>query len=199
LGFSTVSMKYFFSILFVFSYITGNAQATVTVKWSPHKPSAASDTIYYSPAQKLTWSDFKGKPEPGSDATAITSSGFGYMAGVKYKNGQANISITVYCYFSKQSSWVIKGKESDYALNHEQHHFDVTYIVAHSFFKKLKEAVFTWSNYNQLLDAIYRSSMKELETMQNKYDGETRNGRLPNIQTKWNAKIDEQLKALVIN
>lgn len=192
-------MKYFFSIFLLFSYAVSSAQTTVTVKWSLHKPPLTSDTIYYTPSQKLTWKDFKGKQEQGSDATAITSSGFGYTAGVKYKNGKTDISITVYCYFSKQNSWVIKGKESEYALNHEQHHFDVTYIVANTFVKKLKAANFTWTNYNQLLDEIYRSSMKQLETMQNEYDGETRNGRLQNVQAKWNTKIEEQLKALAIN
>lgn len=192
-------MQYFFSILLFFNAAVCSAQTTVSVKWSVHKPPANSDTIYYTASQKLTWKDFKGKPETGSDATAITSSGFGYTAGAKYKNGKADISIIVYCYFGKQSSWVIKGKESDYALNHEQHHFDVTYIVANEFVRKLNAAQFTWSNYNQLLDEIYHASMKRLETMQNEYDGETRNGRLQQVQAKWNAKIEEQLKALSIN
>lgn len=189
-------MKHFLSIFFVLNSVVGSAQTTVTVKWSLHKPPVNGDTIYYTPTQKLTWKDFKGKPEQGSEAAAITSSGFGYLAGVKYKNGKTDISITVYCYFSKPNSWVIKGKESDYALNHEQHHFDVTYIVANAFMQKLKAAKFTWNNYNQLLDEIYRSGMKQLEAMQNEYDGETRNGRLQNIQAKWNEKINAQLSAL---
>lgn len=193
-------MKY---ILFLFIFCSNLlccfSQTTVKVKWSSYKPPVSSDTIYYNPSQKLTWKDFKGKPEQGSDALAITSSGFGYTAGAKYRNGKADISITVYCYFSKQNSWVIKGKESDYALNHEQHHFDVTWIVANTFFNKLKAANFSWQNYNQLMDKIYTDSMKELQKMQNKYDGETRNGRLPDEQAKWNKKIAEELKAIITN
>jgi hypothetical protein len=190
-------MKYLFFLFFLMSANACLSQATVTVKWSHYKPPAGGDTIYYTPAQKLMWNDFKGTPEKESDATAITSSGFGFIAGASYRDGVANISITVYCYFSRQKSWVIKGRESAYALTHEQHHFDVTWIVANSFFNKLKTAGFSWQNYNQLLDKIYNDSMNDLEKMQNKYDGETRNGRLPLVQEKWNTKIEGQLKALL--
>ncbi len=192
-------MKYIFSLLFFFTVTACLSQATVSVKWSPYKPPVSGDTIYYKPSQKLVWKDFKGTPENGSDAVAITSSGFGYSAGAKYRNGKADISVNVYCYFNKQNSWVIKGKETDYALNHEQHHFDVTWIVANNFFKKLKAANFSWQNYNSLLDKIYTDSMKELEKMQNQYDGETRNGRVNSEQIRWNKKITDQLKSISIN
>ena len=189
-------MKYFFFFLFCVFTLPVAAQVTVNIKWQQYVPPANGDTIYYSPAKKLTWPDFKGAPEPGSDATAITSSGFGYLAGVRYKEGKADINITVYCYFSKSGSWVIKGKETVYALNHEQHHFDVSYIVTNLFIQKLKAAKFTWNNYNELLDKIYGDSRQQLQDMQNEYDGKTNNGRLPAIQAKWNEKIEKQLGGL---
>jgi hypothetical protein len=103
---------------------------------------------------------------------------------------------TVYCYFSRLNSWVKKGGESDYALNHEQHHFDVTYITAFLFFQKLKAAKFTRINYNTLLEKLYSESSRDLEKMQNDYDGQTRNGRLKNIQSNWNGTIEKQLDLL---
>ncbi len=199
MGCTIINMKQLFLFFFIACAVTSKAQTTVTVKWSPYIPPATGDTMYYNNSQKLTWKDFKGKPDLSGDALAITSSGFGYTAGASNRDGKAYISINVYCYFSKQKSWVIKGKESDYALNHEQHHFDVTWIVANTFFKKLKAAKFTWNNYNQLLDEIYQQSMEQLENMQNAYDGETRNGRLQNIQLKWNTKIEDMLKGITIN
>jgi hypothetical protein len=192
-------MKFIFSLLFLLNAAQSFSQATVTVKWSAYKPPVNGDTIYYNPSQKLIWSDFKGTPEKGSDATAITSSGFGFNAWASNRNGNAFITVTVYCYFSKQKSWVIKGRESDYALTHEQHHFDVTWIAANNFFNKLKAASFTWQNYNELLDKIYNGSMKELEKMQNQYDGDTRNGRLIQEQARWNKKITDALKSLATN
>jgi hypothetical protein len=192
-------MKYTLLILFWLFTLPLAGQVSVSVKRQQYTPPLNSDTMYYSQAKKLNWLDFKGQPDKASDATAITFSGFGYNAGVKYLNGKMDISITVYCYFTKTGSWVIKGKETDYALNHEQHHFDITFLVACSFMQKLKEAKFTWANYNQLLDKIYSDSRRQLETFQNQYDGETRNGRLTERQSKWNAKITDQLKEVITN
>ncbi len=180
-------------IVSLFYFLPVTAQVNLSVKWQQYTPPANSDTIYYTNTKKLIWPDFKGSVDKKSDATAITSSGFGYNAGVKYKNGIADIDITVYCYFSKPGSWVIKGKETDYALNHEQHHFDVSYIVTNNFINKLKAAKFTFKNYNTLLDKIYLETRQELEKMQNEYDGQTRNGRVPAAQAEWNSKIEKQL------
>lgn len=88
---------------------------------------------------------------------------------------------------------------SDYALLHEQHHFDITYIVTCRFFQKLKNTAFTRDNYSELLDRINRAYYEELETLQNEYDGQTRNGQLKDVQLAWNKKIDGMLAALVIN
>jgi hypothetical protein len=192
-------MKLLFVISNIFLVQLLYAQVTVNVKWSDYKPPATSDTIYYNASQKLTWQYFKGKPEKGSPALAITSSGFGYDAFAKRRNSKVDINVTVYCYFNKNQSWVIKGKENDYALNHEQHHFDISWIVANNFFTKLKTASFTWQNYNQVLDKIYNDSMKELQRMQNEYDGQTSNGRIVFEQDNWNKKIETQLKAIPTN
>jgi hypothetical protein len=189
-------MKQLSIIFFLFINLQVFSQISVSVNWAPNKPASKSDTIYYSASKKLEWSNFKGKTDPQSDATAITSSGFGYVAGMHYRNEKTTITISVYCYFSKQNSWVRAGGQSDYALNHEQHHFDVTYIVTNLFMQKLKEAKFTRNNYDALIDKIYTESCKELERMQNEYDGQTRNGRLKNIQANWNEKIEKKLALL---
>ncbi len=186
-------MKPLTIIFFLFINVPVFSQISVTVKWAQNKPATKSDTIYYNADKKLDWSNFKGKTDPQSDATAITSSGFGYEAGVHYKNEKTTITIAVYCYFSKLNSWVRAGGQSDYALNHEQHHFDVTYIVTNLFIQKLKDAKFTRNNYDALIDKIYMESCKELELMQNEYDGQTRNGRLKSIQADWNEKIEKKL------
>ena len=192
-------MKYLLcSILFIKS-LQGFSQLNVNIQWLQHKPDAKVDTIYYTPSKKLIWPDFKGKPERNTNALAVTSSGFGYLATMQTRNNKTDIGITIYCYFSKQDSWVIAGGESGYALTHEQHHFDITYIVACQFIKKLKAAKFTRNNYDTLLDEIYTESRLQLKQMQDDYDSQTKNGQLKNIQTEWNDKIEKQLKLLSIN
>ncbi|MGF2411423.1 hypothetical protein [Ferruginibacter sp.] len=189
-------MKQLIFLVFLFTNLSALAQVNLTVKWAQHIPSANSDTIYYNSTQKLKWPDFKGKPGLPHEALAVTSSGFGYMATMQYRNGKTNVAISVFCYFSKKSSWVRAGKESDYALTHEQHHFDVTYIVTNLFIEKLKTTKFTSNNYGQLLENLYAESCRELEKMQNEYDGQTKNGQLKNVQARWNEKIEKQLSFL---
>ena len=189
-------MKYIFITLFIFSYTGAYCQVTATVQWQVNKKTEVGDTIYYSTERRLTWPDFRGRPDNKSIAVAITASGFGFTFGMKSRNGVAEMDITVDCFFNKSNSWVKPGMQNDYALLHEQHHFDITYIGACRFIKKLREAKFTMRNYSELLEKINSESNDAMEKMQNEYDGETANGRLKNVQAEWNKKIEEQLAAV---
>ncbi len=86
--------------------------------------------------------------------------------------------------------------DTDYALLHEQHHYDITYINASLFVQKLRGANLTLKNYNAVVEKLHDESFAALDKMQNEYDGETSNGRIPRIQYKWNKKIDEHLEDL---
>ena len=111
-------------------------------------------------------------------------------------NSRMTISIKVYCFYDKQHSWVKPGVESDYALLHEQHHFDITYINTCEFVDKLRKARFSGINYKALIDRIYTESDRAMESMQNGYDGQTKNGRVKKIQLVWNKKIEDKLSRL---
>lgn len=192
-------IKHFFVLFFLLSAGSVKAQVTVNIRWHPVKPGANGDTIYYSSNRKLAWPDFKGKPDAKSFAAAITESGFGYQLTMSSSNNRTTINITVYCYFNKNKSWVKRGSNNDYALLHEQHHFDITYINTCIFIKKLSEAKFTKSNCGALSAKIHDECFATLDKMQNEYDGETSNGRKKDIQAYWNSKIDEQLAKLTTN
>jgi hypothetical protein len=189
-------MRYLFFFTSLLATLSAYAQLNVTVKWLQQVPAAKNDTIYYNPDKKLTWLDFEGKTDLQSDATAITASGFGYQSAMQYRSQKTTIEIAVFCYFAKQNSWVRGEKESYYALNHEQHHFDVTYIVANLLIQKFKAVKFTRNNYVDLIEKIYKESCVEVEKMQNDYDGQTRNGRLKSVQADWDKKIEKQLNLL---
>jgi len=175
-----------------------HAQLTATVSWRGVNRSG-SDTIFYNPDSKLVWNDFKGHPDNRSIAAAITSSGFGYSCSMRATNNKGGLNISVYCFYDKDKSWVKRNLANEYALTHEQHHFDITYIATCIFIRKLRAAKFTFDNYNELLDRLYNESYDELESMQNQYDNETLNGRLKNVQADWNNKIDLQLSGMAIN
>jgi hypothetical protein len=189
------SLLFFSLLLCGVSY----AQIKTNIHWQLVDNKSSGDTIYYNPGEKLTWNDFKGVPKKDSIAVAVTESGFGYRLSMQSTNRKAEINITVFCYFSKLNSWVKPDLKSDYALLHEQHHFDITYINACLFIEKLRAANFTLENFAYLTEKINDECFSALEKMQNEYDGQTRNGRVKNIQFAWNKKIDQQLDSLITN
>jgi hypothetical protein len=192
-------IKNIFILVLVLSAGSVKAQVTVNIEWKNIYPGNIGDTIYYDNKQKLTWPDFKGRPDPASQAAAITESGFGYLMAMQSLNNRVSINITVYCYFNKNKSWVKKGMKNDYALQHEQHHYDITYINTCLFIQKLKAAKLNKSNYNSLSEKIYDECVIALNKMQDEYDGETSNGRIETMQANWNKKIDQQLAMLITN
>lgn len=192
-------VRYFLCIIFSLFCNSTFAQFTTTIQWQYAKPGNNGDTIYYSPERKLSWADFKGKPNAASPAAAITESGFGYRMSMNSVNSKTELVITVFCYFNKRKSWVKKNMDSEYALLHEQHHYDITYINACLFIKKLQEAQFNKGNFNQVVDKIHDECFEALENMQNEYDSQTLNGRIDRQQKIWNKKIDQQLAALITN
>lgn len=193
-------MKRYFSVsLLLLICDLASAQFTVTINWHDRSAGDKADTIYYDPDRKLNWNDFKGRPDHNSMAAAITESGFGYRMSVQSANGRVNLGITVFCYFNKKRSWVKENMDTEYALTHEQHHFDITYINTGLFVQKLKAAKFTSGNYAGLVDSIYDECYQALQKMQDQYDGQTSNGRLKNVQASWNKKVDQLLAEPVIN
>ena len=194
-----MKIKKYFLIIFFLAGHNAFAQFTVTIKWQQIKPGHVGDTIYYEPERKLSWRDFKGKPDKASPAAAITESGFGYTMSMQSINKKTNIVITVFCYFSKMKSWVKKDMDTDYALRHEQNHFDITYINACLFIEKLREAPLNKGNFNYLVEKIHDTYFVALEKMQNDYDGQTLNGRIAAMQKVWNTKIDTLLAELITN
>ena len=154
----------------------------------------ASEIIYYDAKEKLIWNDFEGPSRDEGTVAAMTVSGFGYQAGIKTSGGKGQLNISVYCYFSKDKSWVKPGKTTPYILTHEQHHFDVSYIAACIFIDKLQSSVFTNSNFNTLIPRIYNESCAIMNKMQDDYDGQTRNGQLKEEQARWNILIDDKIK-----
>lgn len=156
-------------------------------------PKAEKQWIFYTPGELLSIDDFKGDAVSSSEAVAITSSGFAFKAGYRNAGGKATLLITVYCTFDKNRSWMKDVGKNPYVLQHEQHHFDITYLATLEFIKQLKATKFTSENYSKLLESTYNEATKKLELMQNTYDNETSNGRLKDQQALWNNKVGQML------
>jgi len=159
---------------------------------------AGNNIICYTPGNKLLLDDFKGVPAENSIPVAITSSGFAFKAGFRGSASKATLTITVFCNFDRDLSWMKANGKNDYVLRHEQHHFDITYLSTLAFVEKLKQANFTVANYQEKLQSIYSSAMEDMEHLQHQYDEETQNGQLREIQMAWNKRIDERLVEIAV-
>lgn len=186
-------MKYIllFSSFFLIHLV--QAQITSNIYWTQQTNLPSAEVIYYSNSRPLVWNDFKGVPDNNSRAAAVTASGFGYKADMKNSGNGGQINIGVYCYFTKQNSWVKPGRTLDHILTHEQNHFNISYIAANIFIEKLKELKLTPANLNTVLPRLYKECYDTLNKMQDDYDGQTKNGQLTEIQDKWNKYITQKL------
>jgi Bacterial protein of unknown function (DUF922) len=146
------------------------------------------DFIEWSPYARLTWNDYLAKPSPVSGAAAITSTAIG----VEYHVNDNTLSYSITCRFSKTRSW--GRSKTDYILEHEQGHFDITEIFARKLAKELKEYKFNSRTYQDELNKIYKRVMDEKEKYQNKYDKETDYSRNMEKQAEWLDKIQKELE-----
>lgn len=146
--------------------------------------------IDWSPSRKLTWADFKGKPDPASSNVALTNSSITLSS--EYSNKQ--IRYVVSCKFNKLLSW---GRiKNDYILKHEQGHFDIAEAHARLLFKNLSEYKFDSKSANEDVNRIYNETMKEHVSMQKAYDAETNHSLDSTQQFLWDKKIDSMLTGL---
>jgi len=162
--------------VFVFLPSSGFAQNDQFIEWSAVK--------------RLTWDDYLAKPSSLSDAAAITSTALG----VEYHLKNNTLTYTITCRFSKASSW---GRhKTDYILQHEQGHFDITELFARKLAKELKTYKFNPHKYQDDVSKIYKKLMDEKEEYQNKYDKETDFSRNKELQAEWLQKIRDALDDL---
>ena len=152
------------------------------------------DTVHYNPARKLTWADFRAEPRRGSHYAAEVFTSFAYEGRSTVRNGIITLNLTVKGYMLKNSSWGRDDARTEYTLNHEQRHFDIVKIIAERFKRKLQPDSLTLEDYNSIIQYQFIESFREMNRMQEQYDGETQHGINSAVQERWNQKIDAELR-----
>jgi predicted secreted Zn-dependent protease len=148
-----------------------------------HAQNKKDGLISWSAANRLTWNDYKARPDPNSDAAATTTT---YL-GIQYDFNNTKISYKIECSFSRNKSWGLY--KTDYILSHEQGHFDITEIFARQLNKRMSEYSFDKNTYQKDLQKIYNDIQQEKEALQNQYDEETDHSRKKEKQEEWLKKI----------
>ena len=148
-----------------------------------------SDRIYWSQHDPLTWDDFKGDPDYRNRfASAISSTGIIY----KYRCEDGIITITVESMFIKSESWVKDAALTDYHLQHEQLHFDITELYARKLRKELNQRVLYCGEENKLEHLVNRK-LSEWDNEQKVYDKQTHHSLDEEKQIVWNELIESEL------
>ena len=149
------------------------------------------NSLQWSAARRLSWEDFKSRPDHNSTNAALTSSAVSFSYSYDSEKG---FSYTIACLFQKNSSW---GKiKTEYILAHEQGHFDIAEIFARRLNKLMKAYSFNPATAQKEVPAIYQQVMTDLAAMQNQYDSETDFSRDKEQQAVWSLKIHSTLENL---
>jgi predicted secreted Zn-dependent protease len=140
--------------------------------------------------RKLSWNDFKGRPDPQTGNAALTSTSIN----IDYSYNKREVKYSIRCQFDPTKSW---GRvRNNHILAHEQAHFDIAEIHARELYKALKAYRFNASSVNEDIGRIYESVMQMHHAMQSEYDGQTDYSRNSPIQQDWQQRIANALESL---
>jgi hypothetical protein len=158
--------------------------------------SSNEETITWNDTHKLTWEDFKGSPNPNSDAVALTASGITFGYSVKTTGKRIiDYSTSVEAHFYPNKSWYFSEKANDYILAHEQLHFDITELYVRKFREQLERLVVN-QNIKIQMNQIHVAINEALDKTQKTYDQQTNHSINVDAQNYWENYIKEELKKL---
>ena len=141
--------------------------------------------VEYHRWRQLTWDDFQGFPVPFSHW------GAGINSDIYLEFDSLGNTYRAYAAMNNQKSWrKSKSVESDYLLNHEQYHFNIT-----EYFARKLNAIIESKGYTTEAEIMpeLSSLRRELSIMQDRYDAQSEHSSKQDMQRKWEFKIDSML------
>ena len=151
------------------------------------------ESVSWTSNKKLSWADFRGKPQYNIRVAAVTASGISYEFSSLQRDEGVDIDYTVSTFFYPNQSWYKPELCDKLILSHEQLHFDISELFARKMRRIMEQTRFT-RNVKAEVRTIYRKINKELAEFQNVYDEETNFSRNREKQLEWNQKIKEALR-----
>ena len=174
----------------------GKAEALVRgvkIIFLPENDKNDNDTIYHH-SRKVTWDDFRGKPTNTRYGAAIFAN-FAYNASFRVNEGYIVATIWAKTYMVRGMSWVTPAAYGDYALAHEQLHFDIAKLVTERFKKKIASMKADLViDLNSMIQYEYLESYREMNHLQKQYDNETQHSIDRQKQAQWQEKVSRWLE-----
>jgi hypothetical protein len=148
----------------------------------------------------LAWTDFTERDSrpPGSKLDALTKAkwphSYEYSQNLKGKYVVIQKTFRVSVQMDSVSSWVVKDKESDSLLNHEQGHYNITALGARDYMNgALDLETDTAKELEKALGALEKSVQSQISAINKMYDEDpncgTDHGSKADQQTQWDLRI----------
>jgi hypothetical protein len=172
----------------------------------PVPPSIASEaplselppeTIPWSAARPLRWTDFRAQPAVGTGAAALTTT----TISLRVACSGDLFGFDVTAVFFPGRSWVdrrlfVEPGSDLWGLRHEQTHFDLTEMHARRARQFLSSLARPCDRTPSQLSELGDRFVNEAQDAQDRYDRETIHGRDGTAQRRWDAQVAQQLAAL---
>lgn len=168
----------------------------VKVFFTDHTHNVEDDTVFYTPDRPLKWEDFKAMPRSAKYAALVFPS-FAYKGDSEIVDGYVHLHLNMKVFMLKNSSWVKEGAKDAYGLNHEQRHFDIVKLVVERFKEKIRSTELSPADYDGVIGYLYIEAFREMNKLQDAYDGETQHGLNKAAQERWNRRLEEDLKGFI--
>jgi hypothetical protein len=151
------------------------------------------DTVFYSPDRPLRWSDFRAPARASSRYGAAVFTSFGYEAITRTVRSEVVIDLKLKVYLVKSQSWAKVAAQNDYALRHEQLHFDITRLGVERFKQRLLAEEIEPDDYDSRIQYLFLEVYREVHAMQERYDAETTHSLNRAEQARWDAYVTKEL------
>jgi hypothetical protein len=151
--------------------------------------------------KNLHWKDFKRKPDSANIASPWGASTSSWVE-QKYVmvQQQHEIHFIITAWFNPDFSWVKEecknGRGGDYALMHEQYHFNMAELYARKIRKVLSTIELTDTTYKREIAQLFKKFYTQYRSQQVRYDSETEHSRNKVMQYNWVGSIDDEMKEL---
>lgn len=139
---------------------------------------------------QISWDEGK----PNEDVWYLSVISWGIQYSTNFDQKALKVEVFPKCYILKNKSWV--KYKYDELLRHEQGHFNIGFLCALSFKKKVDEFKFNLNNYNEELKRIFNENLREFCFFERKYDEETNHMIDKEMQIKWNEDLQNRLETL---
>lgn len=141
----------------------------------------------------LRWDDFTGPPDYTADLYAYT---YWYVSykwdAFQFRGDTAKWKVNVTLELGKDS-WKKADKVTDILLEHEQGHFNIGWLFAIAFQKRVNATAFFRQNYESRIAEIFKEELEKYRKLELQYDKETKHFHDREQQKKWDLFFKKEL------